>query len=108
MAKYMETAAKANEEAKKLMELIPDALRPAVAEHIARLVNLGFRCNPRAAHGTIRLNAVKAAVKGLPVKVSMKEVPKSFGTGTFNALVTEQIGVEAPKVTVEGDDGGEE
>lgn len=95
MARYMETAADANKVALQLLDLITDPeLKPTAAAMIAKLVNLGFRCNPRAAHGTIRLNAVQRAVRDLPVKVHMEQVPKRSGVGTFNALAVVPVGGE--------------
>jgi len=93
MARYMETAAEANEVAKMVISFITDEEdRPKVAELLARLVNLGIRCSPRGVQHTVRLNAVRAAMRGLPVRVSMvtKTDPKT--NRTYNALTTEQVG----------------
>src|SRR5690242_7839383 len=100
MPRYLEIAAEANTVAKALIELVPDSDRPAAAEMIARLVNLGIRCSPRGVQHTVRLNAVKTVVRGLPVKVSMVEKTDERTKRTYNALVTEPIGIGA-KATVE-------
>lgn len=115
MAKYLKTAGEANNVAVKLLALVPEADKPIAAEMIARLVNYGIRCNPRACMSTIRLNAVRHAVSGLPVKVTMEE---RTGTGTnrktgrpftYNALITTPIGGPAEvKPTEEGQNDDEE
>lgn len=71
MARYLETAAKANAVAKDLLALVPETAKPDAAALMAKLVNLGFRCNPRAAQSTVRYNAVRAAMRGLPVVVHL-------------------------------------
>lgn len=89
MSRYLKTAAEANVLAKQLIEFIyEDADRPCVAELIARLVNLGIRCSPRGVHHTIRLNAVREAVKGLPVRVGMVEKVDDITKRTYHALTT--------------------
>jgi hypothetical protein len=107
MARYLETAAKANKVAQNLLELVPEAARPAAAAMMAQLVNLGIRCNPRPAMSTVRLNAVRRAIQGLPVKVKMETVPiqnpRPGGKTSFNALVVEAVGVE-PVSEADGDD----
>lgn len=57
---------------------------------MANLVNLGFRCNPRAAHSTIRLNSVQGAMRDLPIKVGMAKLPckDRFGRPTFGNFLT--------------------
>lgn len=90
----METAAEANAQAVKLLELVPEGDRPRAAELIARLVNLGIRCSPRGVQHTVRLNAVSRSVRGLPVKVSMTEVKDPKTGRTYNALVTRPFGGE--------------
>jgi hypothetical protein len=96
MPKYLDRAAEANEVAKELMTYIvaePD--KPKVAELIARLVNLGIRCSPRGVQHTVRLNAVRRAVKDLPVKVSMEQRVDARTSRTYNVLVTQPVGGEA-------------
>lgn len=105
MPRYMETAAKANEVAKQVLALIPDDTKPHVAALLAQLVNLGVRCSPRGVQHTVRFNAVRAAMRGLPVKIGMKEVQGKFGK--FNALTTEPVGVPDAKPIVEGADDGD-
>ncbi len=124
MPRYMETAAQANEVAKELMDLIhalhddaPEQYGKA-AEMIARLVNLGIRCSPRGVQHTVRLNAVQRAVRGLPVRVSMKEVTDEKTGRTYNALVTVPIvpdnrdmglpGIPTGTPTIEGASEGED
>lgn len=89
MPKYLETAQQANGVARELLELVCEDDVPRAAELIARLVNLGIRCSPRGVQHTVRLNAVKEAVRGLPVKVSMVEKKDERTGRTYNALVTE-------------------
>ena len=102
MPKYMEVAAEANTLAKKLMEKIKGPLGETeyseVAEMVARLVNYGIRCNPRPAMSTVRLNAVKRAVEGLPVKVWMEERTDEKTGRSFKVLCTVPQG---GKITVE-------
>lgn len=93
MARYMKVAAEANETAKQLYEIATFNLDPIelgprkeIAKLIAKLINYGVRCSPRGVQHTVRLNAVKRAVEGLPVKVSMKEVTDPDTGRTFNAL----------------------
>jgi len=89
----MKTAAEANVVALELFELATGGTmdceseehRSKVAQRIAKLVNYGIRCSPRGVQHTVRLNAVREAVKGLPVTVDMKEVVGDNGR-TFNAL----------------------
>ncbi len=105
----METAARANKVAQAILEMIPEGDHPRAACMLAQLVNLGFRCNPRAAHGTIRYNAVRAAVQDMPVRVRMVEVTTERGGKpvTFKALTTDPVGVPDAKPIVEdavGDD----
>jgi len=90
MAQYTITAGKANTQAKRLLEMIPEDQRPHAAVLIARVFNLGFRCNPRAAHHTIRLTATQIATRDLPVTVRMGLVKGD--RGTFNALQLEPVG----------------
>lgn len=93
MAKYMQTAAEANEAATLLYDIVESKLsddeKGAAACLIARLVNYGVRCAPRAVQSTVRLNAVKRAVEGLPVRVTMeKRVIPGSDDRTYNALIT--------------------
>jgi hypothetical protein len=92
VAKYLEIAAEANSVAKNLLNLIPESDRPQAAEMIARLVNYGIRCSPRGVQHTVRLNAVRGAVKGLPVQVSMVEKTDERTGRVYNALMTSQVG----------------
>lgn len=108
MPRYLEVAAEANEVAKRIMAvpgIAPDD-RPMLAELLARLVNLGIRCSPRGVQHTVRLNAVRAAVRGLPVRVSMVEKTDERTNRTYNALVTQQIVTGKPNApaTVDGPD----
>lgn len=111
MPKYMDTAAQANSIAHEIISRVPAEEAPIMAELLARLVNLGVRISPRGVHHTIRLNAVKAAMKGLPVRVSMQERTDERTKRTYNALITEPINPR-PEVhataTVEGASGEDE
>ncbi len=92
MPRYIDIAAEANKLAQDLIALVPEIDKPRAAEMIARLVNFGVRCSPRGVQHTVRFNAVKRAVEGLPVKVSMREVTDEKTGRTYNALVTEPVG----------------
>lgn len=94
MPRYMEIAAEANSVALKLIELVPVVSRPQVAEMIARLVNLGIRCSPRGVQHTVRYNAVRQAVRGLPVSVFMEERTDERTGRKYNALLTKPEGGE--------------
>lgn len=100
MAKYMEVAGQANEVALSLMKMVQSDKESQAAELIARLVNLGVRCSPRGVQHTVRLNSVRRAVEGLPVRVSMRLVKNPKTGFTYNALVTEPVG---GTVNVEGE-----
>lgn len=91
MARYLEVAAEANAVARKLFALVPAHESVLAAELIARLVNLGLRCSPRPVQHTVRLNAVRKAVNGLPVHVTMEERTDEQSGKTYNALVTSPI-----------------
>lgn len=97
MTRYMQIAGEANKTAKALFDLVKEPEKVGeeyegqVAIHIARLVNYGLRCAPRAVQGTVRLNAVKEAVKGLPVKVHMEKKEDEQTGKSYNYLVTEPI-----------------
>lgn len=105
MPNYMLTAAKANKVALQLVDLVSPENRAIASAMIAHLVNYGVRCNPRAAHRTIRLNSVTEAVKGLPVKIQMTEVTDKKTGKTFNALSATPIGEkEAMVEAADGDD----
>lgn len=84
--KYLDIAAEANAKAKELLTMVPDDQRPAAAVIIGQLVNYGIRINPRACHGTIRLNAVKRACDGLPCVVTMDRAKDDRTGEEFNAL----------------------
>jgi len=99
MARYLETAAQANQVAQNLLAMVPEESRPQAADLIARLVNLGIRCSPRGVQHTVRLNAVRRAVHGLPVRVRMEERTDERTQRTYNALITEPLG---GKPTAEG------
>lgn len=78
MARYLKIAAEANRTAKALYELVtqpadPITYKAEVACQIAHLVNYGLRCCPRPPQHQVRLNAVREAVRGLPVRVTMED-----------------------------------
>lgn len=102
MARYLETAAEANEVAKNLLELIPEGDRPVAACMLARLVNLGIRCSPRGVQHTVRLNAVREAMRGLPVEVSMVQRTDERTGRSYNALLTSPIGGKVEDTYLEG------
>ncbi len=105
MARYLEIAGQANDVAKDLILLIPEDDRPRAAEMIARLVNLAFRSSPRPAQSTVRLNAVKRAVQGLPVRVGMVEKTDDRTKRTYNALTTTQLSSRGDAVLPESVEG---
>ncbi len=88
MPRYLEVAAEANQTAKALIEMVPPERREVAAQAIARLVNYGIRCAPRAVHSTVRLNAVRRSVEGLPVRVEMKKKTDPKTGKVFNVLLT--------------------
>lgn len=98
MARYMRTAHEANKTAHRLFNMVAKQglessenieFNRQVARDIAHLVNYGIRCSPRPVQGTVRLNAVREAVKDLPVRVSMvKETDPDTGK-EFNKLVVD-------------------
>jgi len=90
MARYLEVATEANGTARELLSLIAPENKPAAACLIARMMNWGLRCAPRAVQSTVRINAVKAAVRGLPVRCRLEERQGDYG-GTYKALVTEPV-----------------
>lgn len=101
MARYLETAAEANNLAREIMTyIVAENDKPRVAELLARLVNLSVRSCPRAVQHTVRLNIVQRACKDLPVKVSMATKVDERTGRTYHALVTQPLGVET--ATVEG------
>ncbi len=107
MPKYMDTAATANGVAKRLLELVSEENQPLVADLIAQLVNLGVRCSPLGVQHTVRLNAVREAVRGLPVKVTMEERVNDRTERRYYALITRPVGetvVYAPTVETNGDE----
>ncbi len=104
MSRYMETAAEANKVAQNLLAMVPEDSRPQAAELVARLVNLGVRISPRGVQHTVRYNAVREAVKGLPVKVTMEERKDERTGRTFHVLVTQPHGQAKPTVETANDD----
>jgi hypothetical protein len=105
MARYMQTAASANSVVKELVELLPEEKREEGLAKIAKLFNLGIRVSPRAVHGTVRINAIQAAMRGLPIECRLQRVEGSYGR-SFNALVTKSTlsGVEFKDEDESGDD----
>lgn len=110
MPKYLEVAAEANLVAKEIMKMVSEDHPTSVeadqeqflgelAEKLARLVNLGIRCSPRGVQHTVRLNAVREAVRDLPVRVSMVEKKDEKTGRTYNVLVTQPVGGEATTET---------
>lgn len=108
MARYLQTAAEANKVAQALLSLVSENDRPMAAEMIARLVNFGIRCAPRAVQSTVRLNAVREAVKGMPVRVSMEQRRDERSGKTYNALTTQQIGGNGGNVAPVVEGAGDE
>ena len=90
MAKYLEIAKQYDDLPPELLELVPDEHKERAAEIIARLVNAGFRGNPRAANGTIRLNYIRAMCRKIPVRCDLVEVEKENGY-SFKALTVEHV-----------------
>lgn len=109
MARYMETAGKAREVVQEILQMVGDdpLVKAVVAAKLGKLYNLGIRTAPRAVQATVRRNAVEAAMRGAPVKVSMRQLPKTYGTGTFNALEIIPVGVDASPES-EADSGDED
>lgn len=99
MARYLEVAKEANDVAKALMDTIRGPLGEPeyayVANLLARLVNLSVRCAPRGVQHTVRLNIVREAVRGLPVKVWMEEKTDERTGRSYHVLVTQPVGGQA-------------
>lgn len=86
MAKYIETATKAQSHVDSLINALPDNVKSDALFHLACIMNLGFRCNPRPAQGTIRRTALEVAFRKYPqVKFSFTEV-KGYNGKMFKAL----------------------
>ena len=94
MARYMEIAKQANERIIATLQCVKeiaggdlkDADVIALSTHLAHVYNLGVRTNPRACQSTVRFNAVRAAMNGLPVSVVMETVTDERTGKDFNAL----------------------
>lgn len=101
MARYLQVAGEANEVAKQLFALVAEDKQQQAAQLIAKLVNYGLRCSPRAVQSTVRLNAVKRAVQGLPVAVGMTKVFDPVTQKSFNAIT---FGGDQPDTWESADD----
>lgn len=89
MAKYLKTAAKANDVITSIMGSLGEhPEKEYILSQLLYLYNLGIRTAPRATQSTVRLNAVKEAAKGQPVKISMveREATGYRGPYTFKAI----------------------
>lgn len=75
MPRYLETAEKARILVDQILATVEKDARPELAAQLAKLYNLGIRTSPRACQSTVRINAVRAAMKTAPVKVSSSQVP---------------------------------
>lgn len=98
MAKYEETAQKANVKARAIVSQFPHENQAGIACDLVLLFNDGIRCG-RTCHRTQRLNACRIMAKGLPVKVLLKTVKDERRGTTFPALDVEPI-MDAPPVTM--------
>lgn len=89
MAKYIQTATSAQSHVDYLYNLtngLNDDVRNEALFHLACIMNLGFRCNPRPAQGVIRKNALEIAFRKYPqVKFNFTEV-KGYTGKMFKAL----------------------
>lgn len=91
---YMERAAEAREQINKTVKWFTDAGaaiedQAELAKQLGYIYNHGIRTAPRGVQSTVRLNAVREALKDQNVMVTMVE--KSYerrdgSTGTYNAL----------------------
>lgn len=102
MAKYMELAETTNEFIKTAFELYKEMLEsnnrldkskepiePKLKEFailLGTIYNLGIRTAPRPTQSTVRFRAVEQALRGLPVKATMKEVKDEKTGNSFNHL----------------------
>lgn len=90
MARYMETAAKANDKIRQIISEIEETFgvkdNGNLAAQIGEVYNLGIRTAPRGVQGTVRKNAVEAALKDLGVNVTMTKVTDPDTGKSFNAL----------------------
>ena len=115
MARYLQTAAQANEVVKDIVnsvkELTSDNVDVGTIEnHILSqclyLYNLGIRTAPRATQSTVRLNAVKEAAKGTNASVTMTEKQGHStykGNYTYKAIRI-QTGQQGNNIIEEGND----
>lgn len=96
MARYLETAARYDQIPVELLALIPPEHHATALDKMARLVNAGVLCNPRPANGTVRLRAVEAVMKHVPVAVGLVERDVNpddpTDTRTYKALTTRFTG----------------
>lgn len=103
MSRYLEVAAQITPLARELESfIVTEVDKPQVAELIARIVNLAVRACPRGVQHTVRLNIVRAAVKGLPVRVGMEARTDEKTGRVYHALTTLPVGVVKTLPTVEG------
>lgn len=86
MARYLNTAKDANELIKKIIKDSKNVDSYVDPKDLIMLYNLGIRTSPRPVQHTVRLRACEAAAQDTGVKVSMEEVPRDDGRGTYNAL----------------------
>ncbi len=93
MAKYLEVAEQARNQIVQILDYVETATdsyeRSALVKQLAHLYNLGIRTNPRPAQSTVRLRAVQAATRKMPVTVRMET--KEDGGRSYNALVVEEV-----------------
>ncbi len=104
MSRYLEVAAQITPLARELESfIVAEGDKPQVAELIARIVNLAVRSCPRGVQHTVRLNIVRAAVQGLPVKVGMEARTDEKTGRVYHALTTVPTGTQRNLMpTVEG------
>lgn len=94
MAKYLQVAADARKQIEKIVSThafgATDDVKAELVKELAYLYNLGIRTSPRPTQSTVRLNAVKAATTGFPVRCSMQQVqPDNPCYKPYNKLVIE-------------------
>lgn len=88
MARYHQTIKRYEEIAGKLFNMLPDEHKQEGAELIARAINAGIVCNPRAPQRTVRLTILDGLCKDLPIKCRLVERTNDNGF-TYNALEVE-------------------
>lgn len=87
MSFYLQKADRYINLACDLYAILPEDKKEEGAELIARLVNAGVVCVPRACQSTVRLNIVNRITTNLPIDCSLKEVTNEETGKSYKALI---------------------